>query len=153
MAECPVTFENSKSIQGWERSCFERSITCLMKELEGHYTTVELRNETEVTGKTENVDGFMNIVLSDVTYTKPNTDPLHFPLIHIHGRQIRYVHIPDQINMRRGIVNQLDKFRQDWGKYGTKVRKGYVARKKKEREAILSKVQKVNNCSNEVTEK
>ena len=124
----------------------------MMKELEGHYTTVELRNETEVTGKTENVDGFMNIVLSDVTYSKPNTESVHFPLIHIHGRQIRYVHIPDQINMRRAIVNQLDKFRQDWGKYGTKVRKGYVERKRKEREEILSKVQK-EKTSSETTEK
>ena len=131
--------EFSKSISGWERASFEKTLTCMLKELEGLSTTVELRDETQITGVVDHVDGLMNISMSNVSYEKPYKTPVNFTNMKIHGRQIRFVHIPDQINMHKAIVKQLDSNRHDVKKFGTQQRQGYVAKKRKERETIMNK--------------
>lgn len=95
---------------GRERAFAERTLVCLLQAVQGHRTTVELRNESSAEGLIENVDGFMNISMSDVKFTKGNGgEVLHFPTLFIHGRQIRYVQIPDFIDMRKAIDEQLSK--------------------------------------------
>lgn len=95
---------------GRERAVAERTLVCLLQAVQGHRTTVELRNESSAEGLIENVDGFMNISMSDVTFTKGNGgEVMDFPTMFIHGRQIRYVQIPDFIDMRKAIDEQLSK--------------------------------------------
>lgn len=111
----------------------------MLKDLEGHTTTVELRNEIQVTGVVDHVDGLMNISMSNVVYQKPYQPECKFTNIKIHGRQVRFVHIPDQINMQKAITKQLDHNRHDNKKYGTQKRHHYVEKKRKERERVLNK--------------
>ncbi|XP_022783362.1 U7 snRNA-associated Sm-like protein LSm10 [Stylophora pistillata] len=95
---------------GRERAVAERSLVCLLQAVEGHRTIVELRNESSAEGLIENVDGFMNVRMSDVKFTKGSGgDIVDFPTMFIHGRQIRYVQIPDYIDMRKAIEEQLSK--------------------------------------------
>ena len=95
---------------GRERAVAERSLVCLLQAVEGHRTIVELRNESSAEGLIENVDGFMNVRMSNVKFTKGNGgDVVDFPTMFIHGRQIRYVQIPDYIDMRKAIEEQLAK--------------------------------------------
>lgn len=95
---------------GRERALAERTLVCLLQAVQGHRTTVELRNESSAEGLIENVDGFMNISMSDVKFTKGNGgEVLVFPTLFIHGRQIRFVQIPDFIDMRKAIDEQLSK--------------------------------------------
>lgn len=95
---------------GRERAVAERTLVCLLQAVQGHRTTVELRNESSAVGLIENVDGFMNISMSDVKFTKGNGgEVMEFPTMFIHGRQIRYVQIPDFIDMRKAIDEQLSK--------------------------------------------
>ena len=83
-----------------------------MQAVQGYRTTVELRNESSAEGLIENVDGFMNVSMSDVKFSKQNGSEvkrMDFPTMFIQGQQIRYVHIPDCIDMRKAIEEQLKK--------------------------------------------
>lgn len=51
-----------------ERFNYYNSLVCLAKALEGHYTVVDLRNEAYLTGEIKEVDGYMNVAMSDVTF-------------------------------------------------------------------------------------
>ena len=134
--------EFSQSITGHERASFEKTLCCMLKDLEGHNTTVELRNEIQITGYVDHVDGHMNISMSNAIYEKPTKPPAKFSHIKIHGKQIRFIHIPDQINMQKAITKQLDKNRHDNRKYGTKKREGYIEKKRVERQKILENLKK-----------
>ena len=95
---------------GRERAESERTLVCLLQAVQGHRTIVELRNESFAEGRVENVDGFMNISMSDVKFVKGESgEVIQFPSMFIHGRQIRYVQIPDIIDMRKAIEEQLSK--------------------------------------------
>lgn len=106
---CVKLSKNFNMAGGRERALSERTLVCLLQAVQGQRTTVELRNESSAEGLIENVDGFMNISMSDVTFTKGNGEVMGFPTMFIHGRQIRYVQIPDIIDMRKAIDEQLSK--------------------------------------------
>lgn len=54
-----------------EKKLLYLTLSSAVKSLEGHYTTVDLRNESCVTGLVSFVDGFMNIELEDVIFYDP----------------------------------------------------------------------------------
>ena len=136
MAEEKLEETYSKQLTGWERANFSKTLTCMLKEVEGHITTVELRSEIEVTGHVTHVDGAMNINMKDVTYRIPYRPEQKFETMHIHGSQIRFVHIPDQINMSRAIANQLNTHTAR--KAGPRKRPIYLDKKREERARILT---------------
>lgn len=82
------------------------SMLCLLKTVEGKRTTVELRDEKEVTGLIKHVDGYMNINMEDVVF-KSYTGEKKFDRFFVNGKTIRYVHIPDEINMKRAMEQKL----------------------------------------------
>ncbi|XP_001630770.2 U7 snRNA-associated Sm-like protein LSm10 [Nematostella vectensis] len=94
---------------GRERAIAERSLVCLIKAVQGYNTTVELRNESYLEGFIEHVDGFMNIKMKDVKFVKASGEVDNLPAMFIVGTQIRYVHIPDEIDMRKAIEQELGK--------------------------------------------
>ena len=57
---------------GRERATSERTLVCPLQAVQGHRTIVELRNESSAAGLIDNVDGFMNISMSDVKFSKQN---------------------------------------------------------------------------------
>ncbi|XP_057316980.1 U7 snRNA-associated Sm-like protein LSm10 [Hydractinia symbiolongicarpus] len=106
MAENPYSYH---SLSGLERAKTERSLLCLLRACQGYRTMVELRNETTVLGKILNCDGFMNLTVEDVVVNKISGEQQEFTHMHILGSNIRYVHIPDEIDMQSAILGELTK--------------------------------------------
>lgn len=94
-------------ITGEEKARTEQSLLCLIHACKGFETTIELRDESSIFGRIENVDGYMNITISNAKFTKINGLIECFEELFIQGRKIRFVHIPDQIDIRQAIKEQL----------------------------------------------
>ena len=91
-----------------ERALAERNLVCLLQACEGHQTIVELRNESFAEGVLSQVDGYMNINMNNVQFTKQGRNKtIHLDELFIQAKQIRFVHIPDGINMREAIEGKL----------------------------------------------
>jgi small nuclear ribonucleoprotein (snRNP)-like protein len=89
-----------------EKFFMMNSMLCLLKVVEGKITTVELRGEKEVTGRIKQVDGYMNINMEDVVF-KSYSGVKKFDHFFVNGKTIRYVHIPDEINMKSAMEAKL----------------------------------------------
>lgn len=57
-----------KTLSKEEKFFFYNTLTGLLKALEGQYTTIDLRNESCVTGKITFIDAHMNIEMEDVVF-------------------------------------------------------------------------------------
>ena len=94
-----------------EKYFISNSMICLLKAVEGKETIVELRNERIVEGHIDKVDGYMNITMSDVTLKLPLVGTERkFDSFYVTGSNIRYVHIPDEIDMRKSMEKVLKKY-------------------------------------------
>ncbi|GAM21859.1 hypothetical protein SAMD00019534_050340, partial [Acytostelium subglobosum LB1] len=82
------------------RSSDLNSLLCVLNALSGSQITIQLRNETEIYGTIATIDGHMNIELSDAVLTDiGGTNKDKYDLILIHSRNIRYIQIPDRIDL------------------------------------------------------
>ncbi|XP_043851718.1 U7 snRNA-associated Sm-like protein LSm10 [Dromiciops gliroides] len=90
-----------------ERTIAENSLVILLQGLRGQVTTVDLRDETVAQGRVDNVDAFMNIRLSEVTYTDRHGQQVQLDDLFVTGRNVRYVHIPDNVDITATIEQQL----------------------------------------------
>lgn len=89
-----------------EKFFLMNTMLCLLKCVEGKRTTVELRDEKEITGEVTKVDGYMNITMHNVTYKSP-AGTKRFDSFFVNGKSIRYVHIPDDINMKTAMESKI----------------------------------------------
>lgn len=92
-----------------ERTITENSMVILLQGLQGEVTTVDLRNESTARGRVVNVDAFMNVRLVDVLYRDRLGQLTQLQDLFITGRNIRYVHIPDHMDIMKTIESQLAK--------------------------------------------
>ncbi|KAM9496907.1 U7 snRNA-associated Sm-like protein LSm10 [Clarias gariepinus] len=92
-----------------ERTISENSLVVLLQGLHGQVTTVELRDESSARGRVLNVDAFMNVRLEDVLYRDRRGKVSEMADLFVTGRNVRYVHIPDQVNIVETIQSQLEK--------------------------------------------
>lgn len=92
-----------------ERTITENSMVILLQGLQGEVTTVDLRNESTARGRMVNVDAFMNVRLEDVLYRDRLGQLTQLQDLFITGRNIRYVHIPDHMDIMKTIESQLAK--------------------------------------------
>ncbi|KAG9339175.1 hypothetical protein JZ751_024033 [Albula glossodonta] len=92
-----------------ERTIAENSLVILLQGLQGQVTTVDLRDESTAQGRVLNVDAFMNIRLEDVVYRDRRGLIKQLADLFITGRNVRYVHIPDSVDIMNTIKGQLDK--------------------------------------------
>ncbi|XP_020839312.1 U7 snRNA-associated Sm-like protein LSm10 isoform X2 [Phascolarctos cinereus] len=90
-----------------ERTIAENSLVILLQGLRGLVTTVDLRDETVARGRVDNVDAFMNIRLAEVTYTDRQGQQVQLDDLFVTGRNVRYVHIPDDVDITTTIEQQL----------------------------------------------
>ncbi|KAK2154782.1 hypothetical protein LSH36_257g01006 [Paralvinella palmiformis] len=90
-----------------ERAKSLNSLACFLQGLEGKVTTVELRNECSCIGRIDSVDSSMNTHLSDVTLITPFGNKHKFESFYVKGKNIRYVHVPDDVNVIRTILSQI----------------------------------------------
>lgn len=92
-----------------ERTITENSMVILLQGLQGEVTTVDLRNESTARGRVVNVDAFMNVRLEDVLYRDRLGQLTQLQDLFITGRNIRYIHIPDHMDIMKTIESQLAK--------------------------------------------
>lgn len=90
-----------------ERTVTENSLVVLLQGLQGEVTTVDLRNECTARGRIVNVDAFMNIRLEAVLYRDRRGQIANLQDLFVTGRNVRYVHIPDHVDIMRTIETQL----------------------------------------------
>ncbi|XP_037787532.1 U7 snRNA-associated Sm-like protein LSm10 [Penaeus monodon] len=90
-----------------ERQQELNTLACLAMGLKGWKTTVELHNDSFACGRIVDVDVKMNIEMSEVRYTDGNGKMLKLDNFHVSGRRIRYIHIPDQVDIMKMIENKV----------------------------------------------
>ncbi|KAM6959036.1 U7 snRNA-associated Sm-like protein LSm10 [Aplochiton taeniatus] len=95
-----------------ERTIAENSLVTLLQGLHGEVTTVDLRDETTARGRVVNVDAFMNIRLESVLYRDRRGRISQLADLFVTGRNVRYVHIPDHIDIVETIQKRLEKIRR-----------------------------------------
>lgn len=100
------------SVSGVERIRAERTLICLLRGCESKIVVVELRNETKIAGRLLNCDGWMNLVIKNATMKRPVGSMETFDELHIVGTNVRYVVLPDEINITKTIGEQLGKMRK-----------------------------------------
>ncbi|TMS18624.1 U7 snRNA-associated Sm-like protein LSm10 [Larimichthys crocea] len=105
--ESPGPTEVINSIR--ERTIAENSMVVLLQGLQGEVTTVDLKNESTAQGRVVNVDAFMNVRLEDVLYQDRRGQLTRLQDLFVTGRNIRYVHIPDHVDIMKTIQSQLAK--------------------------------------------
>ncbi|XP_062266642.1 U7 snRNA-associated Sm-like protein LSm10 [Platichthys flesus] len=92
-----------------ERSIAENSMVVLLQGLQGEVTTVDMRNESTARGRLVNVDAYMNVRLEEVLYRDRRGQLTQLQDMFVTGRNIRYVHIPDHVDIMKTIQTQLTK--------------------------------------------
>ncbi|XP_029299163.1 U7 snRNA-associated Sm-like protein LSm10 [Cottoperca gobio] len=92
-----------------ERTIAENSMVVLLQGLHGQVTTVDLKNESTARGRIVNVDAFMNVRLENVMYRDRRGKLTQLQDMFITGRNVRYVHIPDHVDIIKTIQSQLAK--------------------------------------------
>ncbi|XP_031988501.1 LOW QUALITY PROTEIN: U7 snRNA-associated Sm-like protein LSm10 [Corvus moneduloides] len=90
-----------------ERTISENSLVILLQWPARHVTTVELRDESAAAGRVTSVDAFMNVRLAEVTFTDRQGTVSHLDELFVTGRNIRYVHIPDEVDIQAPLRRQL----------------------------------------------
>ncbi|CAL8365647.1 unnamed protein product [Arctogadus glacialis] len=92
-----------------ERTIVENSLVVLLQGLHGQVTTVDLRDESTARGRVVNVDAYMNVRLADVLFRDRRGRVSRLEDLFITGRNVRYVHIPDNLDITDTIEKQLGK--------------------------------------------
>ncbi|GFR24977.1 sm domain-containing protein, partial [Trichonephila clavata] len=71
-----------------ERAISSRTLVCLLQGLAGKVVHIDLRDETTITGKVDNVDGYMNIEMSNVDFQAPSGEVKKESSYLCHGKYI-----------------------------------------------------------------
>jgi len=92
-----------------ERATSSKTLTSLLQALEGERTVVELRDEAVVVGVINNVDSNMNIEMVDVSFSRTRHGvEKSYEKFFVAAKHLRYVHIPDHINVAVALEKRLD---------------------------------------------
>jgi len=84
------------------------TLAALLQACHGKVTTIELRNEAYVTGKVVEADGYMNVSLEAAIMMDPAGNTLHFDAFTVQNRLIRYVQIPESIDIIQALKEQTE---------------------------------------------
>lgn len=112
-----------------ETALIKNSLITLLQAIVGRRTTVDLRREDSVEGLLINVDAFMNLTLKEVRLISAvdGRPDCYLEELFVQGREIRYVHIPDDMNIMESITRQLN-----W-------KKDYMMKQKSQLEKLTKK--------------
>lgn len=78
---------------------WERTLLCVIKALQGLNILVELQNDICIRGVLDDCDDAMNVTIKDASMEDVEGNEKKLPLIFIRGSNIRFVHIPDSVNV------------------------------------------------------
>lgn len=83
------SFLSAKMASAQEKAMMSTTLACLLPSLRNKRTTVELRNESFVTGRVVQTDGFMNITMEEVTFTDALGNKSKFESFFVQNRLVR----------------------------------------------------------------
>ncbi|KAM9957213.1 hypothetical protein ACTFIW_008954 [Dictyostelium discoideum] len=103
-----------------------QSLLCVFTALRGTQITIQLRSNCEIYGTITNVDAYLNIELSDAKLTSTrhkNKRDEHVQEILIQSRNIRFIQIPDKIDLNSLLYLYSKQLSQSKKKYERTLRK------------------------------
>ncbi len=121
---------------GEARTRSRLSLVALLQGLQGEETTVELRNDSSVFGMIEHVDCFMNVNLLNATvYPRtPLQSAKNFDRFFVVGKLIRFVHVPDHVDMLKKLERQLDSLSGNTSRLSKEERTARISGKKSQKQ-------------------
>ncbi len=95
-----------------EKALLCNSLLSLIKACEGRKTQIDLRNESNIYGCIDYVYDDMNVIMSDCVFTNLKGDKKFYKYLTIRGSNIRFVHIPDSIDIINSVQNRINSIRR-----------------------------------------
>lgn len=129
-----------------EKAKIQNSLLTLIQALQGEVISVELRNESSVTGVLNSVDMYMNLTMSHVEFSYTNGSTATFEQFYVQGHNVRYIPIPSHIDMKLAVEAQLKGYQAI---RENKKRTENWIKKHKRREAIKRKTKVLTDRLNE----
>ncbi|XP_037048593.1 U7 snRNA-associated Sm-like protein LSm10 [Bradysia coprophila] len=83
------------------------TLTIVPHILRNTNTILDLRNETSVAGTIFDVDGYMNITMTNAVFVDQRNNQHSFESYFVPARTIRYIHIPESMNIQSAINDFL----------------------------------------------
>ena len=116
-----------------DKALYCNTLVGIIKACEGKTIQVDLRNELQLFGKVETVESNMNFTMSNAFLTMPfsklspdshekQMKPKHYSEITVRGRNVRFVHIPDDVDMIEALEQQILKARSSFNRTVSKVK-------------------------------
>ncbi|GLI59294.1 hypothetical protein VaNZ11_001147 [Volvox africanus] len=81
----------------------ETTLVCLIKSLVERKVVVELRNDILLRGRLDDVDDFLNMSLSEVTFQTVEGHKTEYESMYVKGRNVRFVHLPRSLDPAKAI--------------------------------------------------
>lgn len=78
-----------------------RTLNLLLQAMVGLEVSIELKNDVEVQGMLDEVDAVMNCTMMKAVSTRPDGVWHQMGMVFVQGRMIRYVHIPDDVDIHQ----------------------------------------------------
>ena len=100
-----------------DRALSVKTLICFLQTLIGQKTCIELKNDYQLLGTVDQVDAYMNVELSDVCVRKPvnlvkgDYHQYNLDYMFIKGTRVRYVSVPDEIDVIENINQGIEKIR------------------------------------------
>ncbi|XP_071123496.1 U7 snRNA-associated Sm-like protein LSm10 [Mytilus edulis] len=136
-----------------QKFLIKNSLISLLKALEGKVTTVELRNEHTVTGTIDYVDGFMCVSMSNVCFKTLSGKMTNFEQFYIQGPNIRFVQIPDEIDMKKAIHWEVNEERIMRQRMQKAISDAVIKKRQKREKEITKKEEKEQKLLKEAVDK
>ncbi|CAG0917357.1 unnamed protein product [Notodromas monacha] len=89
-------------------NALNNTLSAYLHSIVGKSVSVELRNESSVSGRLSGVDGFMNLDLTNAVYVTPNGTTQNFEDFQVRGRQVRFVQLPPCANPEDDLKKYFD---------------------------------------------
>lgn len=74
------------------------SLSCIPFILLNRNTVIDLWNDTSVAGSIQDVDGFMNITMTNVVFIDQQGKMRPLDNFFVLARNVKYIHIPKEVN-------------------------------------------------------
>ena len=99
-------------LSGLDKSYSCNTLIGIVKACAGKRIQIDLRNEMHICGQVDSVFADMNVVLMDAYLIMPSkkygqSNSKHYEQITVRGRNIRFVHVPDDVDMITALQNEI----------------------------------------------
>ncbi|CAM9488530.1 unnamed protein product [Chrysoparadoxa australica] len=95
----------------------QRTLAIILQSLRGQSIVLELKNDVEIKGVVDFTDQDMNVSLTSARHVAPDGTVQHFSELFVRGVTVRYVHIPDHINVGKNMHSHMHALEHTERKY------------------------------------